>query len=282
MAGCARRNEPGVYTRVALYVDWINAMVHSDLSTAKLTRSNCPGFVCLWSNRCVSMNNRCNRRIDCLGGEDELNCAYSPVGASKKRIGRQNHQIVSPDANISDHSHEEHVSQSLPTTESPPILPIPDFAHSTESSTPMQKSHSESNTTTTIATTTHPTTDATTPESVITPDALDPNNDPDNAGPTKEPNHRDNLSTTSSSGDSSDVSTNPSTTTSTSTTIAPATITTEKTSTSTSLPTTTIEIPTTTSFTTISEKPNTTPPTIQTTTHSPTPSPRPTTFECQE
>lgn len=73
--GCARADEPGVYTRVALFVEWILQMENSDLDqTSKQPLSECPGYRCLWDKRCISSKKRCNGEVDCLGGEDEAQC----------------------------------------------------------------------------------------------------------------------------------------------------------------------------------------------------------------
>lgn len=297
--GCARRGEPGVYTRVALFVDWINTMIQSDLSaTAKLTRSTCPGFTCIWSDRCISSRKRCNEKIDCLGGEDELNCPYNPVGSSKKRIGRQNDQHELPDApapaqagdSYSNDSHEERLSQTLTTTEAP-MLPI-DVVQSTEPSTPVPSPPSEHpriepipEKPATKAVTTQPITDEQTPVLVITsPEPvhssdLDPNNDAENVGPFKATDHRDNLLTTTTSSTSTDsnpaTSTIPSTSTHFETSTIPSTSTVPTTSPSTStIPSASTHSETTTiPSTSTSTNPSTT---TSSTLHEPT------TFECDE
>lgn len=73
--GCARADEPGVYTRVALYEEWIEQMLHSDLRMSKTPRSVCPGFRCLVGDRmCWANKFRCDGHADCLNGEDEVEC----------------------------------------------------------------------------------------------------------------------------------------------------------------------------------------------------------------
>lgn len=76
--GCARPNEPGVYTRVALFVEWIEAMVKSDLlATSIVPNQQCPGFRCVYEDElCRPAKARCNRIVDCMGGEDEVSCTY--------------------------------------------------------------------------------------------------------------------------------------------------------------------------------------------------------------
>lgn len=63
--GCAREDEPGVYTRVALFVDWILKIEsgNSEIGHRQITQSNCPGFRCDWDTRCITSKQRCNGKV---------------------------------------------------------------------------------------------------------------------------------------------------------------------------------------------------------------------------
>lgn len=74
--GCARPDEFGAYTRVALYLDWIE-MAAQFLATLQ-PRLTCPGYICVWGGkRCIPKKQRCDRVVHCLGGEDEVGCTYN-------------------------------------------------------------------------------------------------------------------------------------------------------------------------------------------------------------
>uniref|UniRef100_A0A1B6DXW5 Peptidase S1 domain-containing protein n=1 Tax=Clastoptera arizonana TaxID=38151 RepID=A0A1B6DXW5_9HEMI len=72
--GCARPDEPGVYTRVALFSEWIKKSVHDADLPPIVPLQQCPGFQCKNGRRCIPASHRCNGLVECLNGEDEVGC----------------------------------------------------------------------------------------------------------------------------------------------------------------------------------------------------------------
>ncbi|XP_021924195.1 uncharacterized protein LOC110831956 [Zootermopsis nevadensis] len=73
--GCARPNEPGAYTRVSLFINWITEKASGSHLPMKTSHVSCPGLQCSVGNtRCLSARKKCDKVVDCLDAEDELNC----------------------------------------------------------------------------------------------------------------------------------------------------------------------------------------------------------------
>ncbi|XP_075160655.1 serine protease nudel isoform X2 [Haematobia irritans] len=80
--GCARPKEFGVYTRVALFLDWIEMATRPEFLPKVQPQKMCPGYLCVWGGkRCIPQRNRCDRIVDCLGGEDEVGCIYNFIAS---------------------------------------------------------------------------------------------------------------------------------------------------------------------------------------------------------
>ncbi|XP_078053187.1 serine protease nudel [Augochlora pura] len=87
--GCARPYEPGVYTRVSYFREWIRE-ISNDEGLPPLRRSplaKCPGFSCKGGlGRCLPLELRCNGMVDCLDGEDELHCPQTLNYPPKRKM----------------------------------------------------------------------------------------------------------------------------------------------------------------------------------------------------
>lgn len=76
--GCARPNEPGAYTRVALFLPWLVKNTDDKFLLSNLRpKQQCPSLQCKRGSQCIHHNNICDRVIDCLDAEDEVECLYT-------------------------------------------------------------------------------------------------------------------------------------------------------------------------------------------------------------
>uniref|UniRef100_A0A182RTY0 Peptidase S1 domain-containing protein n=1 Tax=Anopheles funestus TaxID=62324 RepID=A0A182RTY0_ANOFN len=95
--GCARAHEPGVYTRVALFIEWIAEKVNAPLP-ARTARADCPGMRCIWGGGiCLPPGKKCNGFVNCLGGEDESGCAMDQMLRSMAHRGDEDSEEQQPD-----------------------------------------------------------------------------------------------------------------------------------------------------------------------------------------
>ncbi|CAK1598802.1 unnamed protein product [Parnassius mnemosyne] len=75
--GCARKDEPGVYTRVSIFTEWIKFHILSNSLPSIQPKQECPGFRCESGiTKCLPKKRMCDGIIDCLSGEDEISCDY--------------------------------------------------------------------------------------------------------------------------------------------------------------------------------------------------------------
>ncbi|KAG7203877.1 hypothetical protein KM043_017931 [Ampulex compressa] len=139
--GCGRPDEPGAYTKVSQFVEWIRQTSGTQTVSpiGNLPLSKCPGFRCAGgSGRCLPIEKRCNRMVDCLNAEDEINCHSSTNYYGVYRQSNVNQETSMSTENVSDVTEESVGSygytenstpiilteESLPATSSTNLLPV--------------------------------------------------------------------------------------------------------------------------------------------------------------
>jgi len=71
--GCGRRGEPGVYVRLAVYLNWIHTVLTQVNKPDGAPSQECPGMVC-GSGECVKNEFVCDDDVDCLDNGDVQHC----------------------------------------------------------------------------------------------------------------------------------------------------------------------------------------------------------------
>ncbi|XP_076681045.1 serine protease nudel isoform X2 [Andrena cerasifolii] len=94
--GCGRPNEPGAYTKVSYFLEWIQEIT-SGQGVPPLRRSpleKCPGFSCGGGlGRCLPAESRCNLIVECLDGDDEVNCHRYPDYSAHRQSSIPSSQV---------------------------------------------------------------------------------------------------------------------------------------------------------------------------------------------
>jgi hypothetical protein len=91
--GCARANRPGVYTKVANYIPWLQAALAQQVSSLRDSKTQCKGHRCPLGE-CLPPTRVCNGFMECSDGSDEKGCWWHTYHTLSLMVHHTGHRML--------------------------------------------------------------------------------------------------------------------------------------------------------------------------------------------
>lgn len=80
---------------------------------SKRPLNKCPGYTCRLTNKCIAKRRKCDKIVDCLAGDDELNCHQTSFESLFKHAIDNMFFVTAPRRHLDDNQEKIKSSDAL-------------------------------------------------------------------------------------------------------------------------------------------------------------------------